>query len=182
MYRHRSNISGDTSELTVQLDISRRGWIVSLPISRDAVYDLLVDLGDKIVKVQVKTMCGNSISKVVDRSNEIVCVGRSIKPSSLLFLGDVLRIFIPGLAPPGPPPPIPDVVFEDSDLLVVNKPSGMLVHPSGDLFTWTVITLCKMKYSEHCLDLAHRLDRETSGTLIITKNKKSNAFMKKLYT
>jgi hypothetical protein len=73
MYRHRSNISGDTSELTVQLDISRRGWIVSLPISRDAVYDLLVDLGDKIVKVQVKTMCGNSISKVVDRSNEIVC-------------------------------------------------------------------------------------------------------------
>ena len=73
MYRHRSNISGDTSELTVQLDISRRGWIVSLPISRDAVYDLLVDLGDKIVKVQVKTMCGNSISKIVDRSNEIVC-------------------------------------------------------------------------------------------------------------
>ena len=82
-------------------------------------------------------------------------------------------------APPGPPPPIPDIVFEDSDILVVNKPSGMLVHPSGDTFTWTVITLCKMKYTEHCLDLAHRLDRETSGTLIITKNKKSNAFMKK---
>lgn len=113
------------------------------------------------------------------RSNDIVCVGRSIKPSSLLFLGDVLRIYIPGLAPPGPPPPIPDIVFEDTDILVVNKPSGMLVHPSGDTFTWTVITLCKMKYTEHCLDLAHRLDRETSGTLIITKNKKSNSFMKK---
>jgi hypothetical protein len=37
------------------------------------VYDLLVDLGSEIVKVQVKTMSGNSIARVVDRSNEVVC-------------------------------------------------------------------------------------------------------------
>jgi len=113
------------------------------------------------------------------RSKEIICMGRTVKPSSLLFLGDVLRIYVPGLAPSGPPPPIPAIVFEDEDLFVVNKPSGMLVHPSGDNFVWTVITLFKMKYPEHCLDLAHRLDRETSGTLIITKNKKTNSYMKK---
>lgn len=113
------------------------------------------------------------------RSREIVCVGRSIKPSSLLLLGDILRIYVPGLAPPGPPPPIPDIIFEDDDILVVNKPSGMLVHPSGDTFRWTVIVLCKMRYPEHCLDLVHRIDRETSGTLVITKNKKSNSFIKK---
>ena len=73
MYRDRSNISGDSSETTVLLDMQRRGWIASLPCSRDSVYDMLVDLGSEIVKVQVKTLTGNSISKVVDRSNEVVC-------------------------------------------------------------------------------------------------------------
>ena len=74
MYRDRSNISGDSSETTVLLDLQRRGWIASLPCSRDSVYDLLVDLGSEIVKVQVKTMSGNSIARVVDRSNEVVCL------------------------------------------------------------------------------------------------------------
>lgn len=111
-------------------------------------------------------------------AKEIICVGRSVKPSSLLLLGDVLRLYVPGLAPPGPPPDLPPIIYEDDALFVVNKPSGMLVHPSGDKFVWTVIVLFKMKYTEHCLDLAHRLDRETSGTLIITKNKKTNSFIK----
>ena len=120
----------------------------------------------------------SSIVKYI-RSKEIICMGRIVKPSSLLFLGDILRIYIPGLAPPGPPPSLPEILFEDNDLFVVNKPSGMLVHPSGDSFVWTVITLFKMSYTEHCLDLSHRLDRETSGTLIISKNKETNKFMKK---
>ena len=113
------------------------------------------------------------------QSKEIICVGRSIKPSSLLKFGDVIRIYVPGLAPSGAPPPLPDILYEDDELFVVNKPAGMLVHPSGDEFSWTVIVLFKNIYTEHCLDLAHRLDKETSGTLIITKNKETNAFVKK---
>ena len=43
------------------------------PSSRDSVYDFVVDLGNKSFQtIQVKTMCGNSITKVVDRSGEIV--------------------------------------------------------------------------------------------------------------
>ena len=72
MYRDTSNQSGDRSEITVYLDLIKKGWIVNTPSSRDAVYDLVVDRGDHFETVQVKTMCGNSIAKVVDRSGERV--------------------------------------------------------------------------------------------------------------
>jgi len=71
-YRDTSNQSGDISEQTVKLELIRRGWVVCEPISRDCVYDLVVDMGGSFQTVQVKTMCGNSITKIVDRSGERV--------------------------------------------------------------------------------------------------------------
>ena len=72
MYRDSSNQSGDRSEITVYLDLIKRGWIVNTPSSRDAVYDMIVDMGDRFAKVQVKTLSGNSITRIVDRSGERV--------------------------------------------------------------------------------------------------------------
>jgi hypothetical protein len=72
-YRDTSNQSGDLSQMIAKLEIVERGWIVLEPSSRDSVYDLVVDRGAGTFEtVQVKTMSGNSISKVVDRSGEVV--------------------------------------------------------------------------------------------------------------
>ena len=71
-YRDTSNQSGDLSEQAVKLELIRRGWIVLEPSSRDAVYDLVVDRGGSFETIQVKTMNGNSIAKIVDRSGEVV--------------------------------------------------------------------------------------------------------------
>ena len=73
MYRHLSNQSGDKSETAVILYLQERGWIPSIPVSRDAVYDLIVDLGNKNFQtIQVKTMNGNSIPKCKSRNHERV--------------------------------------------------------------------------------------------------------------
>jgi hypothetical protein len=58
--------------MAVSMEIVRRGWHVLEPISRDAVYDLVVDINGSFQTIQVKTMNGNSITKVVDRSGEVV--------------------------------------------------------------------------------------------------------------
>jgi len=71
-YRDTSNQSGDISERAVSLELVRKGWHVLEPISRDAVYDLVVDIDGSFQTIQVKTMSGNSITKVVDRSGEVV--------------------------------------------------------------------------------------------------------------
>ena len=82
MYRDRSNQSGDISEMTVYLDMIKRGWMVSLPSSRDAVYDLVVDMGEAGYQtIQVKTMLKNSITKVIDRSGERVSANGKVRNS-----------------------------------------------------------------------------------------------------
>ena len=82
MYRDSSNRSGDLSETMVYQDLIRRGWIVNTPSSRDAVYDLVVDLGpDGFQTVQVKTMNSNSITRIVDRSGERVSRNGKVRNS-----------------------------------------------------------------------------------------------------
>lgn len=70
-----------------------------------------------------------------------------------------------------------DIVYEDQDVIVVNKPSGMIVHPSVGIYTGTLVNA--LLY--HCHDLSgingvtrpgivHRIDKETSGLLMVAKN------------
>lgn len=70
-----------------------------------------------------------------------------------------------------------NVVYEDQDVIVVNKPSGMIVHPSSGIYTGTLVNA--LLY--HCHDLSgingvmrpgivHRIDKETSGLLMVAKN------------
>lgn len=71
-----------------------------------------------------------------------------------------------------------DIVYEDADLLVVNKPKGMVVHPAAGHFSGTLVNA--LMY--HCKDslsgingeirpgIVHRIDRDTSGLLIVAKN------------
>lgn len=81
MYRDSSNQSGDRSEITVYLDLIKKGWIVNVPSSRDAVYDMVVDRGSYFETVQVKTMSGNSIARVIDRSGERVSHNGKVRNS-----------------------------------------------------------------------------------------------------
>lgn len=112
------------------------------------------------------------------RAGDVLRNGTPAKPAALLAAGDVLRIFIPGIAPLTPPPPLPAVLYEDDALIAFSKPSGMLVHPAGETFTWGLIGLVRAARPGCRVDLVHRIDRETSGVLIITKDLAANAVMK----
>jgi len=70
-----------------------------------------------------------------------------------------------------------NIVYEDSDVIVVNKPSGMIVHPSAGIYSGTLVNALLA----HCDDLSgingvtrpgivHRIDKETSGLLMAAKN------------
>lgn len=101
------------------------------------------------------------------------------KPSSRLKEGDTVVITIPEATPIAlTPEAIPlDVVYEDDALLVVNKPSGMLTHPTGRERTGTLVNALL----SHCGSslsgingqirpgIVHRLDRDTSGLLMVAK-------------
>ncbi len=70
------------------------------------------------------------------------------------------------------------VVYEDSDLIVIDKPADLPCHPGGVYYTNTLWYLLMQKYEY--LSFVNRLDRETSGIMLIAKNKESAAFYFKI--
>ncbi len=85
-----------------------------------------------------------------------------------------------------PPQNIPlDIVYEDENMLVVNKPSGMLTHPTTTEKENTLVNALKYKYGENLSDIngefrrgiLHRLDRNTSGLLMVAKNNRAHEFL-----
>ena len=68
------------------------------------------------------------------------------------------------------------VLYEDSNLLAIEKPSGVLVHPDKTGKEETILDWVQKKYPK--AELAHRLDRETSGVMLIAKNSKAHEFLK----
>ncbi len=103
-----------------------------------------------------------------------------IKPNYKVRSGDTIIVALPD--PPRDEDVVPeeiplDIVYEDSDLLVVNKPAGMVVHPayqnwSGTLvnaLTWHFQNLPEMEGNEGRPGLVHRIDKDTSGLLVIAK-------------
>ncbi len=105
--------------------------------------------------------------------------GSFCKASAEVFLDDVIEIDFPELRMPEilPEKTDMDIVYEDSDLLIVNKPKGMVVHPSPGHFSGTLVN----SLLGYCSDLSgingvlrpgivHRIDKDTSGLLVVCKN------------
>ncbi|MDW8799611.1 RluA family pseudouridine synthase [Clostridium sp. A1-XYC3] len=113
-----------------------------------------------------------------------VRINGSLKKSNYkLRTGDMVDVNIP--EPIGlnvEPEDIPlDIVYEDSDVIVVNKPQGMVVHPAPGVYSGTLVNA--LLY--HCKDLSgingvarpgivHRIDKDTSGILVVAKNDNSH--------
>jgi 23S rRNA pseudouridine1911/1915/1917 synthase len=70
-------------------------------------------------------------------------------------------------------------LYEDKDILAIDKPSGILVHPDQRSKDKTIQDIFLKKYPK--LELVHRLDQETSGVLLLAKNKKAHEFLKKQF-
>ncbi len=134
---------------------------------------------DKAVAEAVPDLSRSYIQKVIlDGGVKVngVIVGKSFKPAK----GSKIEVIVPEAEELEIiPQPIPlDIVYEDSDLLVVNKPKGIVVHPApGNLDRTLVNALmhhCKDELS--CVNgkiragIVHRLDKDTSGLLLAAKN------------
>ena len=71
-----------------------------------------------------------------------------------------------------------NIIFENSNYIVINKPSGIAVH-GGTKNSIGIIDIIRSTHSDS-IDLCHRIDKETSGCLVLSKNKKSNKWFNKL--
>lgn len=75
----------------------------------------------------------------------------------------------------------PKIIFEDDALLVVDKPSGMIVYPDGKHDYPALSHWLDKKYGEGNFHFVHRIDRETSGVLLVAKTESAHAFIKEQF-
>jgi 23S rRNA pseudouridine1911/1915/1917 synthase len=105
---------------------------------------------------------------------------RPAKPSFTLSVGDKVDVSVPPESPPDlSPEPIPlEIVYEDADLLVIDKPAGLAVHPAPGHPSHTLANavLAHLPALAEDVDslrpgIVHRLDKDTSGLIIVAKNR-----------
>jgi 23S rRNA pseudouridine1911/1915/1917 synthase len=109
------------------------------------------------------------------RKSDVTLNGRTPKYSSPVRVGDRVWIRVPEI--PGDPRKVPiDVIHEDGDIIVLNKRPGYLVHPAGKTRLETILSALHLRFRNHDdpdRDVVprhcHRLDRDTSGVLIVAK-------------
>ncbi|MEZ4814008.1 MAG: RluA family pseudouridine synthase [Bdellovibrionota bacterium] len=107
--------------------------------------------------------------RMVDAEKIALNGQRPVEGLSPIKAGDEIIYFADRKPEPKVPTRIP-IVYEDEDLIVVNKPAHLPVHPSGKYSRNTLVNLLKKQKNNDRLILAHRLDRETSGLCVLTKS------------
>lgn len=127
-----------------------------------------------------------TVQRLLEEGN-ILVNGEIKKNSYKIKIGDIIEINIPEIKETKlEAQDIPvEVIYEDSDIIVVNKPKGLVVHPAngnpdGTLVN-AIMNICKDSLSgiggEKRPGIVHRLDKDTSGLLIIAKNDKAHINM-----
>ena len=134
---------------------------------------------DNFLRTQLKGVPKTLIYRILRKGEVRVNKGR-IKPEYKLQAGDIVRV--PPLRLPERDEPVPlaqglldrleaAIVFEDKALIVINKPAGIAVHGGSGLNFGVIEAFRQLRPDAKELELVHRLDRDTSGLLMIAKKR-----------
>lgn len=141
---------------------------------------------DKYLVDNLEDITRNRIQKLIDEK-QIKVNDKDIKSNYKVKENDIIHIVIPEAVEINiQAENIPlDIVYEDEDLLVVNKPKGMVVHPAPGHYTGTLVNAIMY----HCKDnlsgingelrpgIVHRIDMDTTGLLVVCKNDYAHNFL-----
>lgn len=134
---------------------------------------------DKFLSDNIENTTRSAVQNLIDK-DKITVNNKIVSKNYKLREGDIISVEIPdpeNLDVTAENIPL-DIVYEDDDLLIVNKPKGMVVHPAHGNYTGTLVNA--LLY--HCKDslsgingvirpgIVHRIDKNTSGLLIVAKN------------
>ena len=135
---------------------------------------------DKFLSDRLENSSRTRIQNAANAGN-ILVNNNTVKPNYKIKPGDIVQVVLP--TPPREIELIPEniplnIVYEDDDILVVNKEPGMVVHPAYGNYTGTLVNALMWHFRDLPLfntgesrpGLVHRLDKNTSGILVIAKN------------
>lgn len=144
---------------------------------------------DQFLTQQIPDVSRSFIRKAIDAGNVSVN-GQVSKASYKLRSGDVIRVTLPHPTFSAPiPQDIPlQILYEDDVLAVINKPPNMVVHPAKGNWSGTLVNALQFHFSElsstfgdYRPGIVHRLDRDTSGAILIAKEERTHRELAALF-
>lgn len=162
---------------------------------------VVVDKGQSLVRIdkflmhRVENASRNRIQNAIDAGSVLVN-DKQIKSSYKVKPLDIISVVLPH--PPRDtevyPENIPlNIIYEDDDVIMVNKPAGMVVHPGYNNYSGTLVNALVYHLNENAKNLpqlpgnegrpglVHRIDKDTSGLLLISKNERSLTYLAKQF-
>jgi 23S rRNA pseudouridine1911/1915/1917 synthase len=146
---------------------------------------------DRVLAAHVTELSRTRLKALIE-AGSVAVDGRTIRdPNHHVNSGAAILVDIPPPVPAKPEPePIPlTVVYEDADLIVIDKPKGLVVHPAAGNWTGTLVNAL----IAHCGDslsgiggerrpgIVHRLDKDTTGLMVVAKNDRAHRGLSKQF-
>jgi 23S rRNA pseudouridine1911/1915/1917 synthase len=154
-------------------------------------FDIVVPAGKKRERLDmflvnhVENATRNKVQRAI-KGGAVLVNGRTVRPSHPVSPGEIIHVTLPKPPPQEAlPEEIPlDILYEDADVIVVNKPAGMVTHPAYGNHTGTLVNALL----HHCGQLSsanepvrpgivHRLDKQTSGLMVVAKTDVAHAHL-----
>jgi 23S rRNA pseudouridine1911/1915/1917 synthase len=159
--------------------------------------NVVVDKGQSLVRIdkfltqRIENTSRNRIQNVIDVGGVLVN-GNPVKGSYKVKPLDIISIVMPH--PPRDtevyPEDLPiDIIYEDDDVIMINKAAGMVVHPGFNNYSGTLVNalvyhfqqLPQLPGNEGRPGLVHRIDKDTSGLLLVSKNERAITYLAKQF-
>ena len=147
-------------------------------------FQIEIEGGERIDKFLTNEMVDYSRSYVqkLIKDGHVKVGDKTVKANYKLSYDEIIRVEIPDLTEPDiVAENIPlDILYEDDDILFVNKPKGMVVHPAAGHYSGTLVNAL-MHYTKNLSNkeafrpgIVHRIDKDTSGLMLVAKNDKAH--------
>lgn len=135
---------------------------------------------DHFIKAQIPRLSRSKIQGVVLtqlRRDDAPIAARPLRPNTTVLAGERYTISRPARREP-PCPRTFTVLFSDQDVMIIDKPAGLPVHASAKFYFNTLTCVLRERFPQDELQICHRLDRETSGALVLARGKAAAARVK----
>jgi 23S rRNA pseudouridine1911/1915/1917 synthase len=151
-------ITGDTIALDISVPRECAGWRL-----------------DHFLKRRIGRLSRTRIQEIIPEQISF-SDGRRARASAAVRAGEVIRLRRPAPVEPAVPRHF-DVLYEDASVLVIDKPAGLPMHTTAKFWRNTLTALLRERYPAERMDVAHRIDKETSGVLLIARGQHAASFL-----
>jgi len=141
--------------------------------------------GERLDQFVVSMLGGMSRSQVqrLIKNGHIHVAGLDAKSNQPVKAGQEITVDTPEPTEATPQPealPLP-ILYQDADVIVIDKPAGLPMHTTAKFWRNTLTALLRERYPGQPMDVAHRIDRETSGVLLIARGRSAASFLTRAF-